>query len=90
MWRLTLAIRNSSNDAPHLLRGIGLLAAMARDGLLPSVFATVSRNSRVPTYAVLLLGVCAIAFAISGTFDVLTDMIIFAVSCNGISGPHRV
>jgi APA family basic amino acid/polyamine antiporter len=53
--------------------------AMARDRLLPSIFATVSRNSRVPTHAVLLLGVCAIAFAISGTFDVLTDMIIFAV-----------
>ena len=53
--------------------------AMARDGLFPSVFATVSRNSHVPTYAVLLLGVCAIAFAISGTFDVLTDMIVFSI-----------
>ena len=53
--------------------------AMARDGLLPSVFATVSRNARVPTHAVLLLGVCAIAFAISGTFDVLTDMFIFSI-----------
>jgi APA family basic amino acid/polyamine antiporter len=28
---------------------------------------------------VLLLGVCAIAFAISGTFDVLTDMIVFSI-----------
>ncbi|MBW2541854.1 MAG: amino acid permease [Deltaproteobacteria bacterium] len=53
--------------------------AMARDKLLPAVFATVSPNSRVPTHAVMLLGICAIAFAISGTFDVLTDMIIFAV-----------
>ena len=53
--------------------------AMARDRLLPALFATVSRNSHVPTHAVLLLGVCAIAFAISGTFDVLTDMIIFSV-----------
>ncbi len=53
--------------------------AMARDRLLPALFATVSRNSHVPTHAVLLLGVCSIAFAISGTFDVLTDMIIFSV-----------
>jgi APA family basic amino acid/polyamine antiporter len=53
--------------------------AMARDGLFPSVFATVSANTRVPAYAVLLLGVCAIAFAASGTFDVLTDMIVFSV-----------
>jgi APA family basic amino acid/polyamine antiporter len=53
--------------------------AMARDKLLPSIFATVSRNAHAPTYAVLLLGVCAIAFALSGTFDMLTDMIIFSV-----------
>ena len=53
--------------------------AMARDRLLPALFATVSRNAHVPTHAVLLLGVCSIAFAISGTFDVLTDMIIFSV-----------
>jgi len=53
--------------------------AMARDGLLPSVFATVSRKSQAPTHAVLLLGVCAIAFAFSGTFDVLTDMIVFSI-----------
>jgi APA family basic amino acid/polyamine antiporter len=53
--------------------------AMARDGLLPSAFATVSRNSHAPIYSVLLLGVCAIAFAFSGTFDMLTDMIVFSV-----------
>lgn len=53
--------------------------ALARDELLPSIFATVSRNARVPIHAVLLLGACAIAFAISGTFDMLTDMIMFAV-----------
>ena len=53
--------------------------AMARDGLLPSVFATVSRNARAPTHAVLLLGVCALAFAFSGSFDVLTDMIVFSI-----------
>jgi APA family basic amino acid/polyamine antiporter len=41
--------------------------AMARDRLLPALFATVSRNAHVPTHAVLLLGACSIAFAISGT-----------------------
>jgi len=53
--------------------------AMARDGLLPSVFARVSRKSHVPVNAVLLLGVFAIAFALSGTFDMLTDMVVFAI-----------
>ncbi len=53
--------------------------ALARDGLLPSIFATVSRKTHAPTQAVLLLGVCAIAFTFSGSFDVLTDMIVFSI-----------
>jgi len=51
--------------------------AMARDGLLPAAFANVSRRSRVPTNSVLLVGACAVGFALSGTFDVLTDLIVF-------------
>lgn len=51
--------------------------AMARDGLLPRTLATVSPRSRVPTHAILLLGACAVGFAISGTFDILTDLIVF-------------
>lgn len=51
--------------------------AMARDGLLPKTFATVSPRARAPTHAVLLLGVCGIGFAFSASFDVLTDMIVF-------------
>ncbi len=52
--------------------------AMARDKLFPSIFAKVSRKSRAPVYAVLLLGGCAIAFTLSGTFDILTDMVVFS------------
>jgi APA family basic amino acid/polyamine antiporter len=51
--------------------------AMARDGLLPTTFAKISTRSRVPTNAVLLLGACSVAFAFSGAFDVLTDLIVF-------------
>ena len=51
--------------------------AMARDGLLPAAFAKISRGSRVPTNAVLLVGACAVGFAFSGAFDVLTDLIVF-------------
>jgi len=51
--------------------------AMAQDGLLPSTFTTISPRTRVPTHAVLLLGACAIGFAFSGAFDVLTDLIVF-------------
>ena len=51
--------------------------AMARDGLLPTTFAKISGGSRVPTNAVLLVGACAVGFAFSGAFDVLTDLIVF-------------
>jgi APA family basic amino acid/polyamine antiporter len=51
--------------------------AMARDGLLPQAFAKVSPRARVPIHAVLLLGACAVGFVFSGTFDVLTDVIVF-------------
>lgn len=52
---------------------------MARDGLLPGWLATVSAEGRVPVHATLLVGVCAGLFALTGTFDVLTDMIVFAL-----------
>jgi len=52
--------------------------AMARDGLFPSLFARVSRRFHVPTYSVLFMGICAICFAMSGTFDMLTDMVVFS------------
>jgi APA family basic amino acid/polyamine antiporter len=51
--------------------------AMARDGLLPRTFAKISPRSRVPAHAVLLVGACAVGFAFSGAFDVLTDLIVF-------------
>ncbi len=51
--------------------------AMARDGLLPAALARISVRTRVPSNAVWLLGACAIAFAFSGKFDVLTDLIEF-------------
>lgn len=51
--------------------------AMARDGLLPRAFARVSPRTRVPMNAILLLGACAVGFLFSGTFDVLTDVIVF-------------
>ena len=52
--------------------------AMARDKLFPSILAKVSRKSHAPVYSVLLMGVCAIAFTLSGTFDILTDMVVFS------------
>jgi APA family basic amino acid/polyamine antiporter len=61
-----------------LLTGSRVPFAMARDKFFPSIFAKVSRKSHAPVFGVLLLGVLAIAFALSGTFDILTDMVVFS------------
>jgi APA family basic amino acid/polyamine antiporter len=53
--------------------------AMARDGLLPRALASVSPRTKVPTRAVLLIGACGIAFVFSGTFDLITDLIVFVL-----------
>lgn len=53
--------------------------SMARDGLLPAPLATVSRRTRVPTLAALLLGAATVAYALSGRFDVITDMAVFVL-----------
>jgi APA family basic amino acid/polyamine antiporter len=65
--------------------------AMASDGLLPHTFTTISPRSRVPAHAVLLLGACAVGFAFSGAFDVLTDLIVFMLLLfNGLGGGLRL
>ncbi|MGB8694579.1 MAG: amino acid permease [Steroidobacteraceae bacterium] len=78
---MTVAMMLSSFGALHStsLAVARMPFAMARDGLLPRLFATISPRSRVPTHAVLLVGACAIGFAFSGTFDILTDLIVFVL-----------
>jgi APA family basic amino acid/polyamine antiporter len=52
--------------------------AMAKDGLLPQWLTNVSRRG-APVPAVLMVGAISIALALSGTFDVLTDIYIFVL-----------
>lgn len=52
--------------------------AMARDGLFISSFGRLNRNN-VPGVSLLWQGIWASVLVLSGTFDQLTDMIIFAV-----------
>lgn len=53
--------------------------SMARDGLLPAPLAAVSRRTRVPTLAALLIGAATVVYAWSGSFDVITDMAVFVL-----------
>jgi APA family basic amino acid/polyamine antiporter len=51
--------------------------AMAKDGLFPKTLARVSERGHVPVRALLVQGVWAGLLALSGSFDTLTDYVIF-------------
>ena len=52
--------------------------AMARDGLFFRALGNVSQGTRVPVLSILVQAVWASILAISGTYDQLTDFVIFA------------
>ena len=52
--------------------------AMAHDGLFFSAFGRVSSGTHVPVFSIVLQGVWASLLAISGTYDQLTDCVVFA------------
>jgi basic amino acid/polyamine antiporter, APA family len=60
------------------LTGARVPYAMARDGMFLSKAGIVSERTHVPVYALLLQAGWASVLAISGTFDQLTDYVIFA------------
>jgi APA family basic amino acid/polyamine antiporter len=60
------------------LTGARVPYAMARDGLFPSAAAMVTTRTRVPAVAVLMQAAWACVLAASGTYDQLTDYVIFA------------
>jgi APA family basic amino acid/polyamine antiporter len=60
-----------------ILAGSRITYAMAQDGLLPKTLAGVTPRSRVPAASVLLHGTWASILALSGSFDTLTDYVIF-------------
>jgi len=54
--------------------------AMARDGLFFSRFRNLSKSTHAPVFAISVQAVWACILAISGTFDQLTDCVMFS-SC---------
>jgi APA family basic amino acid/polyamine antiporter len=52
--------------------------AMAKDGLFPKKLAEVSGGGQVPVAAVIAQGVWSCVLALSGTFDQLTDLVVFS------------
>jgi len=52
--------------------------AMARNGLFFSRFATLSKGTHVPVFSIIVQAVWSSVLALSGTFDQLTDCLLFA------------
>jgi len=52
--------------------------AMARDGLFFASFGRVSGTTHVPVFSIVLQGIWSVLLAISGTYDQLTDCVVFA------------
>jgi APA family basic amino acid/polyamine antiporter len=61
-----------------MLTGPRIPYALARAGLLPQSLARISSNG-VPAVAILTVGIWSVVLALSGSFDILTDMYIFVL-----------
>ena len=73
-----MAISAISAMNGSMLTGARVPYAVASDGLAPRALATVSEQTRVPVVSILVQGGLACLYALSGTFDELTDAVVFA------------
>ncbi len=71
-----LANFNTTNNS--ILASPRVTYAMAVDGLFFKEFAAVHPKYKTPTLAILFMGFWASCFVISGQFDALTEMLVFA------------
>lgn len=74
----TVGLMLSSLGTMHtsILSGSRVPYAMSNDGLLPKGLSKLSKNS-VPVTALIMQGVLAAILAMSGSFDTLTDYVVF-------------
>lgn len=61
-----------------ILTGARVPFAMARDGLFFKALGEINKNAHVPVVAVIVQGAIAGLLALSGSFDQLTDYVVFA------------
>jgi len=75
----TVGLMLSSIGTLHtsILTGARVPYAMAKDGLMFESFGRLSEGTRVPIIALIFQGAWAILLALSGSFDTLTDYVIF-------------
>ena len=75
----TVGLMLSSIGTLHtsILTGARVPYAMAKDGMMFESFGRLSEGTRVPVIALIFQGAWAALLAISGSFDTLTDYVIF-------------
>jgi basic amino acid/polyamine antiporter, APA family len=73
---MTLSALSAMNGS--MLTGARVPYAAARDGLAPAALARLSAGAHVPTISVLVQGGLSCVLALSGSFDQLTDAVVFA------------
>jgi len=73
---MTISALSAMNGS--MLTGARVPYAVAKDGLAPQVLARLSAGARVPANAVAIQGVLSCGLALSGSFDELTDAVVFA------------
>ena len=73
-----MAISAISAMNGSMLTGARVPYAVAADGLAPRALARLAEGARVPATSVLVQGGIACMYALSGTFDQLTDAVVFA------------
>lgn len=75
----TVGLMLSSIGTLHtsILTGARVPYAMAQDGLMFESMGRLSEGTRVPVFALIVQGVWACLLALSGSFDALTDYVIF-------------
>lgn len=60
-----------------IMTGARVPYAMAKDGLMFRALGSISEGTRVPVAALIVQGIWACVLALSGSFDTLTDYVIF-------------
>jgi APA family basic amino acid/polyamine antiporter len=75
----TVGLMLSSIGTLHtsILTGARVPYAMAKDGLMFESMGRLSQGTRVPVIALIVQGIWACILALSGSFDTLTDYVIF-------------
>jgi basic amino acid/polyamine antiporter, APA family len=76
---MSIGLMLSSLGTLHtsVMTGARVPYAMAKDGLFFSQFGNLSEFSKVPVWAVVLQGIWASCLVLTGSFDTLTDYVIF-------------